>query len=129
MVTPAAGNQHRQDVAEERAQAPIRWPHPNSHDISLVGLWAVGIFVALFLPALFVAPTANPIADASRYHTPNSFSSSVYTTNVSVVFDTPTIPNLTNWTRTCARVERSGPATLVVGCCDSTVSKGIAYTG
>ena len=61
MVTPAAGNQHRQDVAEERAQAPIRWPHPNSRDLSLVALWAVGIFVALFLPALFVAPTAkNP---------------------------------------------------------------------
>jgi hypothetical protein len=61
MVTPAAGNQPRQDVAEERAQAPIRWPHPNSRDVSLVGLWAVGIFVALFLPALFVAPTAkNP---------------------------------------------------------------------
>ena len=64
MVTPAAGNQPRQDVAEERAQAPIRWPHPGSHDLSLVGLWAVGIFVALFVPALFVAPTATHPAHA-----------------------------------------------------------------
>jgi len=61
MVTPTAGNTHRPGVPEERAQAPIRWPHPNSRDLSLVGLWAVGIFVALFVPALFVAPTAkNP---------------------------------------------------------------------
>jgi hypothetical protein len=47
----------------ERAQPPIRWPRPDRPTLTLVGLWAVGVFVALFVPALFVAPTAkNPPA-------------------------------------------------------------------
>lgn len=46
---------------QQRAQAPIRWPHPDGTTLALVGVWAVGVFVALFVPALFVAPTAkNP---------------------------------------------------------------------
>ena len=48
----------------------------------------------------FVAPTMKPIADAARYQTPNTFNSTVYTTSVSSVFDTPTIPNFTNWIAT-----------------------------
>lgn len=46
---------------DQRAQAPIRWPHPDGTTLALVGVWAVGVLIALFVPALFVAPTAtNP---------------------------------------------------------------------
>ena len=58
----------------------------------------------------FVAPTTKPIADAARYQTPNTFSSTVYTTSVSSVFDTPTIPNFTNCTTTGALNRPAGPA-------------------
>ena len=64
MVTPTPGGS-RQQVEDERAQPPIRWPHPSRKDLGLIALWAIGIFVALFVPALFVAPTAQhpPAAD------------------------------------------------------------------
>ncbi len=39
--------------------------------------------------------------------------------NVSAVLETPTIPNLTNWMKTDARVGRGGGATLVLSGCDS----------
>jgi hypothetical protein len=58
MVTPSSGGAPQQ-VGEDRAQPPIRWPHPSQKDLGLIALWAVGIFVALFVPALFVAPTAH----------------------------------------------------------------------
>jgi hypothetical protein len=43
---------------DDRAQAPIRWFHPDAPTVFLVGLWAAGVIVALFVPALIVAPTA-----------------------------------------------------------------------
>jgi hypothetical protein len=58
MVTPASGGDQQRDLPQARAQAPIRWPHPDAPTLTLVAVWAVGIFVALFVPALFVAPTA-----------------------------------------------------------------------
>ena len=56
-----------------------------------------------------------PIAEAARYQTPNTFSSSVYTANVSSVLDTPTMPNLTNCTSTGA-FERAGAAPARLMC-------------
>jgi nitrate reductase gamma subunit len=59
MVTPASGS--GQQRLDERAQPPIRWPHPDRSTVGLIAVWAVGVIVALFVPALFVAPTAkNP---------------------------------------------------------------------
>ena len=61
MVPPASSSRPRDDVGEERAQAPIRWPHLNPRTLGLAGLWAVGAFVALALPAMIVSPaTKNP---------------------------------------------------------------------
>ena len=60
MVTPASSRDPVRPIGD-RAQAPIRWPHPDAPTLVMVGVWAVGVFVALFVPALFVAPTAkNP---------------------------------------------------------------------
>jgi len=58
MVTPAPGSRE-QEVAPDRAQPPIRWPHFDRASVGLVALWAVGGFVALFLPALLVSPAAD----------------------------------------------------------------------
>jgi hypothetical protein len=58
MVPPASSSRPRDDVGEERAQAPIRWPHLNAVSVGLVVLWAVGVFVAIFVPALIVSPSA-----------------------------------------------------------------------
>ena len=60
-----------------------------------------------------MAPARKPIADAARYQTPKTFSSTVYTTNVSSVFETPTMPNLTNWTISGAPSVRRSRDTLV----------------
>jgi uncharacterized membrane protein len=44
-----------------RAQAPIRWPRPEGFTLGLVAVFAVGLVVALAVPALIVPPTArNP---------------------------------------------------------------------
>ena len=65
-----------------------------------------------------MAPTTKPIADAARYQTPNTFSSTVYTANVISVLETPTMPNFTNWTSTGAfSGRRAAGATLVGGSC------------
>jgi hypothetical protein len=45
-------------AAPERAMAPIRWPRPNGPTLGLIGLWVVGVIIALFVPALIVAPGA-----------------------------------------------------------------------
>jgi hypothetical protein len=53
------GRQGGQDAPrdpQERAQAPIRWPRPDPATLGFVGVWAVGIFVAVFVPALIVPP-------------------------------------------------------------------------
>src|SRR3954468_176511 len=43
---------------EERAQAPIRWPHPDRLTLALIVVWVVGLIIALAVPALIVPPTA-----------------------------------------------------------------------
>lgn len=61
MTTPASARQRRPEDTEARAQPPIRWPHPNPFALGMVILWAVGLLVALALPATIVSPTAkNP---------------------------------------------------------------------
>lgn len=42
----------------ERAMAPIRWPHPGRATLGLLGVWVVGMLVAIFVPAVVVPPTA-----------------------------------------------------------------------
>jgi hypothetical protein len=51
--------------AEQRAQAPIRWPRPDGRTLTLIGLWFVGLLVALALPATIVPPSA-PTAAAGE---------------------------------------------------------------
>lgn len=58
MVTPAT-RRTRPDVSENRAQPPIRWPRPDRRSLGLVALWAVGLVVALLVPAVIVSPTAD----------------------------------------------------------------------
>lgn len=53
-TSPVTGD--RQLATQERAQAPIRWPHPDTSDITSILLWLVGVLVALGLPALIVPP-------------------------------------------------------------------------
>jgi hypothetical protein len=48
---------------DERAQAPIRWPRPDSTTITAIVIWLVGLVVALLVPAAIVPPgseTAEP---------------------------------------------------------------------
>lgn len=58
---PSEGQERAAPAA--RAQAPIRWPRPDRLTLGMVGLWLAGLVVALFLPALVVAPGAKT-ADA-----------------------------------------------------------------
>jgi hypothetical protein len=58
MVTPASSSRSQEDVTEDRAQPPIRWPHPTLAHAGLVALWGVGVFVAIFVPAFIVSPGA-----------------------------------------------------------------------
>ena len=44
--------------APERAMAPIRWPHPGSGTFMLIGVWVLGMLIAVFVPALIVPPGA-----------------------------------------------------------------------
>jgi len=61
MTTPGSTRQHRLEDTDVRAQPPIRWPRLNAFALGLVALWAVGLLVALALPAMIVSPTAtNP---------------------------------------------------------------------
>jgi nitrate reductase gamma subunit len=61
MTTPASTRQRRPEDTEARAQPPIRWPHPNPFALGMIAIWAVGLLVALALPATIVSPTAkNP---------------------------------------------------------------------
>lgn len=40
----------------ERAQPPIKWPHPRGASVAVVGLWLVGLIIALAIPAMIVGP-------------------------------------------------------------------------
>jgi hypothetical protein len=48
----------RPDTApsEERAQPPIRWPHPQRIYLVTIALWGLGLLVALVIPASIVPP-------------------------------------------------------------------------
>jgi hypothetical protein len=56
MGTPTSSQARQADVPE-RAQPPIRWGRPSGASVALVGLWAVGAAVALFIPAMIVPPS------------------------------------------------------------------------
>lgn len=43
--------------AQERAQPPIRWPHPNRSSVLTIALWGLGLLVGLLIPATIVPPT------------------------------------------------------------------------
>lgn len=62
MSTPPATGDGDPQVTEERAQPPLRWPHPDGATLFLVGLWMAGVVVALFVPALIVPPGADTAA-------------------------------------------------------------------
>jgi hypothetical protein len=53
MATETGPRKHSQD----KALAPIRWPHPGRPTLTLIALWTVGLLLAVFVPALIVAPT------------------------------------------------------------------------
>ncbi len=40
----------------ERAQAHIRWPKPDGASLMFLGLWALGLVIALVAPAMIVSP-------------------------------------------------------------------------
>ena len=42
--------------ADDRAQPPIRWPHPNRSGVLTIALWGLGLVIALLIPALIVPP-------------------------------------------------------------------------
>ena len=42
---------------DERAVAPVRWPHPGWPTLAMIGVWVLGGLLAVFVPALIVAPT------------------------------------------------------------------------
>lgn len=61
MATPPSTRTGRPDHSDQRAQPPIRWPKLDSRSLGLVALWAIGLAVAILVPAAFVSPTAkNP---------------------------------------------------------------------
>ena len=41
----------------EKAVAPIRWPHPGAATLVLIGVWVLGMLLAVFVPALIVPPS------------------------------------------------------------------------
>jgi hypothetical protein len=65
---PAAarpGEDHVLPQGDLRAQPPIRWPHPNRRSVAFVGLWLVGLCIALLVPASIVGPgeESAPVGD------------------------------------------------------------------
>lgn len=55
-TNPVPGGQQTAKVPAERAQPPIRWPHPNRSSVLTIALWALGLLVALLVPAMIVSP-------------------------------------------------------------------------
>jgi hypothetical protein len=56
MSSTRGAHDHRIVPDGPRAQAPIRWPHPDRPALALFGVWAFGLVVALLVPALIVPP-------------------------------------------------------------------------
>ena len=46
-------------ATEHRALAPIRWPKPDKGSIIALALWAVGLVIAVLVPALVAPPEFN----------------------------------------------------------------------
>jgi hypothetical protein len=40
----------------ERAVAPVKWPHPGWPTLAMLGVWVLGMLLAVFVPALIVPP-------------------------------------------------------------------------
>ncbi len=59
--------------AGPRAQAPIRWPHPDRLTVSAVTTWVLGLLIGLAIPAAIVSPNRK-FAPAGRVWTAFSFS-------------------------------------------------------
>jgi hypothetical protein len=53
MTSPTGASRHSAD----RAVPPIRWPHPGWPTLTLIGVWVLGMLLAVFVPALIVPPT------------------------------------------------------------------------
>jgi hypothetical protein len=49
--------------SEDRAQARLRWPHPDRASLLIVGVWVFGLVLALLVPALIVGPGETAPAD------------------------------------------------------------------
>ena len=76
-MTPSSS--HRERVAPERAQAPIRWSRPDAASVALVLLWAGGVVLALLVPAVIVSPSTvtAPHADVWKAFTASIVGSAV----------------------------------------------------
>jgi hypothetical protein len=48
------GSQPPAARADDRAQPPIRWPHPNRYSAFTIALWGLGLIIALLIPASIV---------------------------------------------------------------------------
>jgi hypothetical protein len=44
-------------TSDDRAQAPIRWPRPDAASVVLGVIYAIGLVIALAVPALIVPPS------------------------------------------------------------------------
>jgi hypothetical protein len=55
-TTSAHGSQQTAEPPAERAQPPIRWPRPNRSSLLTIAFWALGLLVALLIPAMIVPP-------------------------------------------------------------------------
>src|SRR5680860_1102342 len=51
MSDQAAPAEESRDTPE-RAMPPIRWPHPGRATLALIGVWVLGMLLAVFVPAL-----------------------------------------------------------------------------
>jgi hypothetical protein len=54
-------------VEDDRAQPPIRWPHPNRSSVLTIALWAIGGIVGLGIPALIVPPWQKTATSAEAW--------------------------------------------------------------
>jgi predicted membrane channel-forming protein YqfA (hemolysin III family) len=45
-------------TSDDRAQAPIRWPRPEASSVVLGVIYAVGLIIAIAVPALIVPPSS-----------------------------------------------------------------------
>jgi predicted membrane channel-forming protein YqfA (hemolysin III family) len=65
-------SQQTAEQPAERAQPPIRWPHLVRSSVPTIALWALGLLVALLVPAMIV-PLSQKTATVSAAWTAFSF--------------------------------------------------------